>query len=86
MVIDRIINTNKLDGAHLIGFGDGYVEIENCKAVGGIAIGVATDEYRRGGLDGWKRKRLTEAGADVIIADFTPQQELLAYIIDGHAL
>jgi phosphoglycolate phosphatase len=83
MVIDRIIKTNKLDGTSLIAFGDGYVEIENCKAVGGIAIGVATDEYTKGKLDEWKRNRLTEAGADAIIADFTQQKELLEYIIDG---
>jgi len=85
IVIRRIIDTNNIDGNHLIVFGDGYVELENCKEVGGIGIGVATDEHRRGKLDEWKRNRLIDAGADVIISDFTPQAELLEYIIDGVA-
>ena len=42
MVIDRLIRDNKLDKGGLMGFGDGYVEIEEVKGVGGIAIGVAS--------------------------------------------
>ena len=79
IVIKRIIDTNNIDGKHLIVFGDGYVEIENTKKVGGLAIGVATDEYNPGKLDEWKRNRLVDAGADAIIADLTPQKELLGY-------
>jgi len=45
-------------------------EIEDVKFVGGIAVGVATDEAERQGVDEWKRSRLISAGADVIIPDF----------------
>lgn len=83
MVIQRIIEVNDLHGSSLAGFGDGYVEIENIKEVGGIAIGVATDEERMEGIDEWKRQRLIKAGADVIIADFTELEALEKYLFGG---
>ena len=48
MVIERIISAHNIDGSRLLGFGDGFVEIENVKEVGGIAIGVASDETGQG--------------------------------------
>lgn len=83
MVIKRIISENGLHGSSLAGFGDGYVEIENVKEVGGIAIGVATDEEKLEGVDQWKRERLIRAGADVIIPDFTGLGELESYLFGG---
>ena len=50
MIINRIISENKLQGNELAVFGDGPVEIRECIKVGGIAIGVASDEIRRSGL------------------------------------
>ena len=44
MVVQRIIKENDLNGNELIGFGDGFVEIENVKERGGFAVGVASDE------------------------------------------
>jgi len=44
MVIQRIVAENDIKDAQLLGFGDGYVEIEDVKMARGIAIGVATDE------------------------------------------
>lgn len=79
-VIERILRENKLAGSQLLGFGDGYVEIENVKAVGGTAIGVASDEAARQGIDEWKRERLKRAGADVIIPDYRNLDELEAYL------
>lgn len=70
IVIERIIKEHKISGEELLGFGDGYVEIENVKAVGGIAIGVASNEETRIGVDQWKRNRLIAAGADAIIPDY----------------
>ena len=70
-VIERILQENRIDGASLVGFGDGYVEIENVKSCGGIAVGVATDEANPGGApDPWKRTRLSAAGADLLVPDF----------------
>ena len=70
-IIRDILETNRLHGSSLVTFGDGYVEIENCKQAGGLAIGVASDELNRRGINDWKRSRLISAGADVIIPDFT---------------
>ena len=80
MVIEKIVAENDLHGPELVGFGDGYVEIENVKAVGGIAVGAATDEERREGVDAWKRNRLIVAGADIIIPDFREHERLIAYL------
>ena len=80
MVIERILRENQLAGSQLLGFGDGYVEIENVKAVGGTAVGVASDEAERQGIDEWKRERLKRAGADVIIPDYRNLDDLEAYL------
>ena len=71
MVIARIIEEQKLNGPELVGFGDGYVEIENISKINGFAVGVASNESERCGIDEWKRSRLINAGADWIIPDFT---------------
>jgi phosphoglycolate phosphatase-like HAD superfamily hydrolase len=80
MVIERILTEHGLRGVELVAFGDGYVEIEDTAAAGGIAVGVASDEARRQGIDEWKRKRLIEAGADLIIGDFRQHERLVAYL------
>ena len=80
MVIERILAENRMSGPELVAFGDGYVEIEDTKAVGGIAVGVASDEATRCGVNEWKRRRLIEAGADVIIPDFRQHEQLVAYL------
>ena len=80
MIINRILDDNHLSGPELVAFGDGYVEIEDTKAVGGIAVGIASDETTRCGVNEWKRRRLIEAGADVIIPDFRQHQQLVAYL------
>lgn len=79
-IIKDILETNKLHGSSLLTFGDGYVEIENCKEVGGLAVGVASDEVNRRGINDWKRNRLISAGADVIIPDFTDRAALSALL------
>ena len=80
MVIERILSRNDLSGPELVSFGDGFVEIEDTRAVGGIAVGVASNEAERKGVDAWKRKRLIEAGADLIIPDFREHGALIAYL------
>ncbi|MBN2853704.1 MAG: HAD hydrolase-like protein [Clostridia bacterium] len=83
MVIKRIISENNLHGSSLAGFGDGYVEIENIKEVGGIAIGVATNEETMKGMDEWKLERLTRAHADVIIEDFRNVRGIEKFLFKG---
>jgi phosphoglycolate phosphatase-like HAD superfamily hydrolase len=83
-VIQRILQTNRIDGSRLLGFGDGYVEIQNIKEVGGTAVAVASDEAGRSGKpDAWKRDRLVGVGADVVIPDFRHGQAVLDYLWTG---
>jgi beta-phosphoglucomutase-like phosphatase (HAD superfamily) len=77
MIVDRIVSEQGIEGRALIGFGDGYVEIQEIKRVGGLAVGVASNEIERRGTNEWKRRRLIEAGADVIVADYRRVDELL---------
>jgi len=79
-VIDAILRENRLDGSELLAFGDGVVEIEEVKRVGGVAVAVASDEERRGGVDAWKRERLLRAGADIVIPEYRRRERLLAYL------
>ena len=80
-VIHRILQDNQVDGADLLGFGDGYVEIQNIKSVGGTAVAVASDESGRSGRpDQWKRNRLIGVGADLVIPDFGECRDLIDYL------
>jgi phosphoglycolate phosphatase-like HAD superfamily hydrolase len=82
MIIERILRENGIDGGRLLAFGDGYVEIENTKEAGGLAVAVASDEAHNGSgrMDPWKRERLTGVGADVVVADYRDADALLARI------
>jgi len=82
MVIKKILQGNNLSGPELVAFGDGFVEIEDAHTAGGITIGVASNEAARGGIDEWKRKRLINAGADLIIPDFQHQDKVIAYLFE----
>lgn len=80
-VIDHILTENQVPGSLLLGFGDGYVEVQNVKLSGGTAIAVASDEAGRSGRpDQWKRDRLIGVGADIVIPDFQDYEPLLRYI------
>ncbi len=81
MVIDRILTDNALTGSQLATFGDGPVELRETKKRGGIAIGLASDEVRRHGLNREKRARLIRAGADLVVPDFSQGDTLLAYLM-----
>jgi len=82
-VIQRILTQNQIPGHRLLSFGDGYVEIENTKEVGGLAVAVASDEANNGcgRFDPWKHKRLLGVGADVLIPDFRDAVALFGYIL-----
>jgi phosphoglycolate phosphatase len=83
MVIDRILTEHAISPRQLISFGDGYVEIENTKAVGGLAVAVASDEAHNGSgrVDQWKRRRLLEVGADAVIPDFRDAIPFVDYLL-----
>ncbi len=76
ILIQRIIASAEAKGDEFLGFGDGYVEIENVKQVGGVAVGVASDEPHCQKIDEWKRNRLADVGADYIIPNYLCRQDL----------
>lgn len=79
-VMKKIVAENALTGSELLALGDGSNEIRAVKKLGGIAIGIASDEVRRYGLNHVKRSRLIQAGADVIISDYAQLSELIGLI------
>ena len=82
MVIQKIITDSQISGNELLIIGDGYVEIENAKAVGAIAVGVASVEGNIYNMNADKRERLIRAGADIIIPDFREGAQLLDYLFN----
>ena len=82
MVIQKIITDFNLSGSELLIVGDGYVEIENAKAVGAIAVGIASVEDNMYNMNADKRERLIRAGADIIISDFREGTQLLSYLFN----
>jgi phosphoglycolate phosphatase-like HAD superfamily hydrolase len=78
MLVQRILAMPGVKGEQLLGFGDGYVEIEEVKRAGGIAVGVATAEPECLSIDPWKRQRLIGVGADYIIPSYACHDELMA--------
>jgi phosphoglycolate phosphatase len=80
MIIERILREHGLRGEELLAFGDGFVEIEEVKKVGGVAVAVASDEATRRGVHAWKRQRLVQAGADVVIPEYRKHEMLLDYL------
>ncbi len=76
ILIQRIIQGAEARGDEFLGFGDGYVEIENVKQVGGIAVGVASDEPDCLKVDEWKRNRLAGVGADYIVPNYLCRGDL----------
>ncbi len=50
MIIERILRDHGLRGEELLAFGDGFVEIQEVKKLGGVAVAVASDEINRRGI------------------------------------
>ena len=81
MLVQRILTLPGVEGGQLIGFGDGYVEIEEVKLAGGVAVGVATDEPECRVPDEWKRQRLIGVGADYVVPNYLEGSRLLEMVI-----
>jgi phosphoglycolate phosphatase-like HAD superfamily hydrolase len=79
-VIERAVREFGVRGAELIGFGDGVVETQELKRIGGVAVGVASSEAGVRGVNASKRETLIAAGADLIIADYEHAAGLLAWL------
>jgi len=77
ILIQRILSSTDVRGEEIVGFGDGYVEIEETKLVGGTTVGVATKEPECAEVDDWKRQRLIGVGADFIVPNFSNHPHLI---------
>lgn len=80
LVIRDMLEREKIQPHQLASFGDGYVEVELVAGLGGLAVGAATNEAARQGIDQWKRRRLIAAGAHAIIPDFRAAEAIFEAI------
>lgn len=76
-VLRMILEEDGLSGGELLLVGDGKVEIAHGAAHGAYALGAATDEEKRAGVNPVKRERLVAAGANAIVGDFQCWPSLL---------
>jgi len=84
MLIEQILRLPSIRPRHLIGFGDGPVEVEELKRAGALAVGLATDEPECRETSPWKRRNLIEVGADYIIPNYRCRQVLLPMLFADH--
>jgi phosphoglycolate phosphatase-like HAD superfamily hydrolase len=78
ILIRRILDSAEFTGPEFLAFGDGYVEIEEVKRIGGTAVGAATSEPDCQSIDSWKRSRLIGAGADYIVPHYADTDGLFS--------
>lgn len=78
ILIEKLIADSDFAGEEFLGVGDGYPEIENVKKVGGVSLGIASDEPDCVEVDPVKRERLIGVGADWIVPNFTDLNRLTA--------
>ena len=83
ILIQRILASSDFGGRDFLVFGDGYVEIEEVKKIGGVAVGVASEEPACTRIDPWKRQRLIGVGADYIVANFLCRDELMSSLFQA---
>lgn len=77
-VMRQLAGEHGLSPNQMVAVGDGPAEILAIKAVGGLAVGVASDEVHRDGrINPLKRQHLLRAGADIMIAEY---QDLAAIL------
>jgi rfaE bifunctional protein kinase chain/domain len=80
VVIDRILKDVGGATHHLVTFGDGPVEMRETVKRGGYAVGIASDEVRRFGMNFKKRTRLVRSGAKALVPDFSQRSLLWKFL------
>ena len=83
-VIRQIMNDQQLEGSEMAIVGDGKVEIALAATIGAYALGIASNEDTRQGINSVKRQRLISAGAHAIAGDFACKDKLIA-LFTGHS-
>jgi phosphoglycolate phosphatase-like HAD superfamily hydrolase len=77
-VLERLIRERGLRGTEIVCIGDGPAEMQAARAVGALALGVASDEVSRSGrTNPLKRDHLLRAGADLIVPDYNELPPIL---------
>lgn len=76
-VLAELMDNSGLSARQLAVIGDGKVEIGLARQRGVLALGLASDERRREGVNPVKLARLEAAGADWIAGDFQNMEEWL---------
>ncbi|MCR8634123.1 HAD family hydrolase [Paenibacillus radicis (ex Xue et al. 2023)] len=79
-VIQELLAQQEFREVGLAVIGDGKVEIKLGKENGAVALGLASDEIKREGINPVKQKRLEAAGADFIAGDFTDTAQWLEWL------
>ena len=69
-----------LEKESLAVIGDGKVEIQIGRSAGARTVGLASDEKARCGINPIKQQRLQQAGAEIIVGDFTDTAGLLRFL------
>jgi phosphoglycolate phosphatase len=82
-VMGRLLREEQITGEHLLAVGDGPVEIQVAKELGGMAVAVASDEEHNGSgkVDPHKHPQLVAAGADLVVPDYQDGEALLERIM-----
>lgn len=81
-VMRDLLARHGIPGHALIGIGDGAVETLDVTELGGLSIGVASDELHRSGqLEPWKRDCLVKSGAHLVVPDYFAPDELAAHLL-----
>ncbi|MFH1512315.1 MAG: HAD family hydrolase [Bacillota bacterium] len=83
-VLKRLTEQAGLSGDRVAVIGDGKVEITLGKQIGARALGLASDEETRSGINPQKKRRLAAAGADLILGDFTDLRAVLSFLGFSH--
>jgi len=82
-VLELLLREQQVPAAQLLSFGDGPVEIGLTKAIGGLAVAVASDEEENGSgkMHPQKRAQLKDAGADIVIPDYRDADSLVECLL-----
>jgi phosphoglycolate phosphatase-like HAD superfamily hydrolase len=81
-VLRQLMAEHDLRGDQIVSIGDGPAEMLAIKAVGGLALGVASDEVHQDGrINQLKREHLLRSGVDVIIPDYRGLASILRLLI-----
>jgi rfaE bifunctional protein kinase chain/domain len=80
-VIESVLKGGDRQKSGFLVVGDGPVEIQQACRYGGFALGVASNEERRFGLNAAKRRRLIRAGAHAVVPDFSQWPQWIGQVI-----